>query len=85
MPTITVKTNPVRGRVIIFRVMGRYGVMKDGFAPVSAWRQYPWSYLVTLHPVVIGDVLWVPEVNEQRGMAERDMTLAFRYLRVGRV
>lgn len=85
MPTVTVRTRPVKGRVIIFRVMGRYGVMKDEMAPVSAWRQYPWSYLVALHPVVVGDVLWVPEVNEQRGMCERDMTLTFRYLRVGRV
>lgn len=84
VPTVTVKTNPVRGRVTIWRVNPN-GMMGFGFAPQSASRVYPWPYAVGLQPVVVNGVLWVPEVEEQRGMCERDMTLAFRYLRVGRV
>lgn len=85
MPTLTVRTRPVRGRVLIFRVMGRYGVMADGEAPVSAWRAYPWSYVVALHPVVVGDTLWVPETDQVRGMCGHDVTLSFAYLNAGKV
>ena len=84
MPTITVKTRPIKGEVVIWRV-NPSGMMAMGSAPQSASRVYPWPYAIGLQPVVVNGVLWVPEVNEQRGMCERDTTLTFQYLRVGRI
>lgn len=84
MPTVTVRTTPVRSKVIIWRV-NPSGMMAMGLSPLRANMVYPWPYAVGLQPVVVNGVLWVPEVNEQRGLCERDTTLTFRYLRVGRV
>lgn len=84
MPTITVKTRPIKGKVIIWRV-NPSGMMAMGPAPLRASRVYPWPYAIGLQPVVVNGVLWVPEVEEERGMCERDTVLVFRYIRIGRV
>lgn len=84
MPTVTVKVSPVQGRATIFRISGRYGIMADGYGSVTAWRQYPWDFLVHLEPFIDGrGNLWIPETPEARGMAERDTVLHYRYINMG--
>ncbi len=84
MPTITVKTTPVKGMVTIWRV-NPSGMMTFGPAPQSAHRVYPWPFAIGLEPVVINGVLWVPEVNQERDMLFRDETRTYRYINMGKV
>lgn len=83
MPTITVKTTPVKGRVTIWRVNPN-GMMTLGDSPQRAHRAYPWPYAVGLQPVVKNGVLWVPEINQDRGFLERNETKTYRYINVGK-
>jgi len=84
MPTVTVKTYPVKGNVKIFRI-NMYGILSEGEAPVRAFREYAFPYLVSLFPVDRNGILWVPEVFEERGMAEGDIVLNYKYIPKGRV
>ena len=84
MPKITVKTTPIKGRVTIWRV-NPSGMMTFGESPQSASRVYPWPFAIGLQPVVIKGVLWVPEVNTEYGMLEKDETRTYRYINMGRV
>ena len=84
MPRITVKTTPVKGRITIWRV-NPSGMMTFGASPQTAYRVYPWPFAVGLEPVVIRGVLWVPEVNQERGMLFKDETRTYRYINMGKV
>ena len=84
MPTITVKTTPVKGRVTIWRV-NPSGMMTFGAAPQSASRVYPWPFAIGLEPVVINGVLWVPEINQERDMLFRDEVRTYRYIKMGKI
>lgn len=85
MPTITVKTSPIRAPVTIFRIAGRYGVMQKGISPVKAHRAQPWTWLAAFSPVIDGSGnLWVPSNNQLRGLIEKDGTVHMQYLMVGK-
>ena len=84
MPQITVKTTPIKGRVTIWRV-NHSGTMAFGFSPQKASRAYPWPFAIGLQPVVINGVLWVPEVNTEYGMLQKDETRTYRYLNMGKI
>ncbi len=84
MPKLTVKTFPVAGYAVIFRVSGRYGVLSEGWSPVVAYREHPFDYVVSLDPVLDSrGRLWTPEVHQERGVVERDETKTYRYLDSG--
>ena len=84
MPQITVKTTPIKGRVTIWRV-NPSGMMAFGPSPQKASRVYPWPFAVGLQPVVINGVLWVPEINTEYGMLQKDETRTYRYLNMGKI
>ena len=78
MPTITVKTTPVKGRVTIWRV-NPSGMMTMGYAPQRASRVYPWPFAIGLQPVVSNGHLWIPEVTQERGLLQKDEVRTYRY------
>lgn len=83
MPTITVRTKPVKGKVTIWRVNPN-GMMTFGQSPQRAHRVYPWPYAVGLQPVVLNGNLWMPEIQQERGFLERDETKTYRYIKMGK-
>jgi len=78
MPTITVKTTPVKGRVTIWRV-NPSGMMTMGYAPQKASRVYPWPFAIGLQPVMVNGTLWVPEVNVEYDLLVKDEVRTYRY------
>ena len=82
MPKLTVKTEPVRAPIKIFRVTGRYGVLANGISPVKASREEPWTWRATFTPVMdVRGQLWIPQSEQIQGLIKSDATVTMKYLR----
>lgn len=83
MPTLTVRTTPVKGLARIYRASGRYGIMAQGRSPVRYTREYPWDFVAAALPVVISGRLWVAMDDQVRGICDRNRTVTLRYTNMG--
>ena len=83
IPSITVKTKPVKGKVTIWRVNPN-GMMSMGPAPQSASRVYPWPFAIGLEPVISNGDVWVPEKTQERGLLLKDEVRVYKYFKVRR-